>query len=221
MHAYIQNLIGVLCWTCELGCINILHETSILSQYLAAPRVGHLTQSLNIFYYLKHHDHSWMVLDPMRFEVEWIQRNNEEPPEDWANAIKDVYVDACDELPHNMPEARGNPVDINVFVDADHAGNKVTRRSHTGIIIYYNLAPILWYSKKQNTIETSTFGSEYIALQIATESVDGLRYKLQMFGVPLQGPARVFCNNKSVIKSSSFPESALKKKHCSKAYNKV
>ena len=162
-----------------------------------------------------------MVLDPTRFEVEWIQRNSEEPPEDRANAMKDIYVDACDELPHNMPEARGNPVDISVFVDADHTGNKVTRRSHTGIIIYCNLAPILWYSKKQNTIETSTFGSEYIALRIATELVDGLRYKLRMFGVPLQGPARVFCDNESVVKSSSFPESALKKKHCSIAYNKV
>ena len=216
-----QNLIGVLRWTCELGRIDILHETSILSQYLAAPRIGHLTQTLNIFYYLKHHDRSWMVLDPTRFEVDWSPRNGEESPQVRAKAMKDIYPDACDELPHNMPVPRGNPVDINVFVDADHAGNRVTRRSHTGIIIYCNLAPILWYSKKQNTIETSTFGSEYIALRIATELVDGLRYKLRMFGIPLEGPARVFCDNEGVVKSSSFPESALKKKHCSIAYNKV
>jgi hypothetical protein len=216
-----QNLIGVLRWTCELGRIDILHETSILSQYLAAPRIGHLTQSLNIFYYLKHHDRSWMVLDPTRFDVDWTPRNNEESPQTRAHAMKDIYPDACDELPHNMPVPRGKPVDLNVFVDADHAGNKVTRRSHTGIIIYCNLAPILWYSKKQNTIETSTFGSEYIALRIATELIDGLRYKLRMFGIPIEGPARVFCDNEAVVKSSSFPESALKKKHCSIAYNKV
>ena len=53
-----QNLIGILRWTCELGRIDILHEVSILSQYLAQPRVGHLSQCLNIFYYLKNHDRS-------------------------------------------------------------------------------------------------------------------------------------------------------------------
>ena len=104
---------------------------------------------------------------------------------------------------------------------ADHAGNKVTRRSHTGIIIMVNVVPIMWYSKRQNTVETSTFGSEFIALRIATELVESLRYKLQMFGVPIGGPARLFCDNESVVKSSGVPESRLKKKHCSVAYHRV
>ena len=120
-----------------------------------------------------------------------------------------------------MPELLGESVDINTFVDADHAGNKVTRRSHTGILIYCNMAPVVWFSKKQNTIESSTFGSEFIALKIATELIEGLRYKLQMFGVPLSGPARIFCDNKLVLINSSHPDSALKKKHCSIAYHKV
>ena len=92
-----------------------------------------------------------------------------------------------------MPKPRGEPVTINVFVDADHAGNRITRRSHTGILIYCNLAPIIWYSKRQNTVETSTFGSEYIAMKIATELVEGLVYKLRMFGIPIDGPARIGC----------------------------
>ena len=69
-----QNVIGILRWICELGRIDILFETSILSQYLAQPRIGHLQQALNIFYYLKHHDRSWMVLDPTYLEVEWQPR---------------------------------------------------------------------------------------------------------------------------------------------------
>ena len=135
--------------------------------------------------------------------------------------MKEIYPDAEDSLPHNMPQPRGKAIDISVFVDADHAGNRVTRRSHTGILIYCNLAPIIWYSKRQNTVESSTFGSEYIALKIATEMVEGLLYKLRMFGVPIDGPARVFCDNESVVKSSTYPESSLKRKHCSIAYNKV
>ena len=216
-----QNLIGILRWTCELGRIDILHECSILSQYLAQPRIGHLTQCLNIFYYLKNHDRSWMLMDPTSYDVSWSPRRNESSPQERAEAMKEIYADASDELPHNMPEPLGEPVDINTFVDADHAGNKVTRRSHTGIIIYCNMAPVLWFSKKQNTVETSTFGSEFIALKIATELIEGLRYKLRMFGVPISGPARVFCDNESVVINSSHPDSALKKKHCSIAYHRV
>jgi hypothetical protein len=217
-----QNLIGILRWTCELGRIDILHEVSLLSQYLAQPRIGHLTQVVNIFFYLKNHDRSWMVLDPGRFEVEWTPRNGTDiDPKLRAESLREIYTDACDELPSNMPTPRGKPIDISVFVDADHAGNKVTRRSHTGIIIYCNLSPIIWYSKRQNTVESSTFGSEFIALRIATELVESLRYKLRMFGVPIEGPARVFCDNESVVKSSSYAESTLKKKHCSIAYHRV
>ena len=51
-----------------------------------------------------------------------------------------------------------------------------TRRSFTGILIYVNRAPIIWYSKKQNTVESSTFGSEFVAMRIATEITEGLRY---------------------------------------------
>ena len=61
--------------------------------------------------------------------------------------MKKIYPDAVDMLPPGMPTPRGKSVNITVFVDADHAGIRVTRRSHTGIIIMLNLAPIIWYSK--------------------------------------------------------------------------
>ena len=64
-----------------------------------------------------------------------------------------------------MLEPLGGSVFITCFVDADHAGNRVTQRSHTDIIIYVNSAPIMWYSKRQNTVESSTFGSELIAMK--------------------------------------------------------
>ena len=98
------------------------------------------------------------------------------------------------------------------FVDAPQASNKLTYRSHTGIFILLNSAPIVWYSKKQNAVETSTFGSEFVALRIATELVQGLRYKLRMMGVPLDGPTSVYCDNESVTKNASVPESTLSKK---------
>jgi hypothetical protein len=110
---------------------------------------------------------------------------------------------------------------MNCFVDADHAGNQITRRSHTGILIYICRAPIVWYSKRQNTVESSTFGSEFVAAKIATELIQGLRYKLRMVGVPLDGPTNVFCDNEAVVRNSSIPESQLKKKHVSICYHRV
>jgi hypothetical protein len=153
------------------------------------------------------------VLDPTRPQVDETQFTQE----DW----KEFYPDAEESKPINAPEPRGNPVLMSCFVDADHAGNKVTRRSHTGIIIFCNRAPILWYSKRQNTVETSTFGSEFIATRIAVELIEGLRYKLRMFGIPIDGPTNVYCDNNSVVINSSKPESTLKKKHNAIAYHRV
>ena len=86
-----QNIIGILRWICELSRLDILHEVSILSQYLAQPRIGHLQQSLNILYYLKHNNRSYVVLDPTRFDVEWKPRIEGEPsPSKRALAMKDL-----------------------------------------------------------------------------------------------------------------------------------
>ena len=120
-----------------------------------------------------------------------------------------------------MPQPKGNPVEITCFVDANHAGNVITRRSHTGIIIFVNNAPILYYSKRQNTVESSTFGSEFVALRIARDMIVSLRYKLRMFGVPLQGPASVLCDNQGVVLNTSVPASALSKKHNAINYHAV
>ena len=214
-----QCLIGMLRWLIELGRIDILLETAQLSLYSASPRVGHLHQAFHIFHYLNKHDSSWLPMDPQKIDLEYTGPQNQSPNEK-RKKMRSIYRDAKEEIPPNAPPPRGKAVQLNVYVDADHAGNKVTRRSQTGILIFLNMAPISWYSKKQNTVESSTFGSEMIALKIATEKIIGLRYKLRMMGVPLDGPANVFCDNDSVAKSSTNPEATLNKKNVSIAYHK-
>ena len=86
---------------------------------------------------------------------------------------------------------------------------------------YVNRAPILWYSKRQNTVETSTFGSEFVAARIAVEMVEGLRYKLRMMGVQVDRPTNVFRDNAAVVMNTTKPESTLKKKHNAIAYHRV
>ena len=132
-----------------------------------------------------------------------------------------MYRDAVEQIPADAPKPRGFPVDLKAYVDASHAANKVTRKSHTGYLIFLNRAPIHWYSKRQQTVESSAFSSEFIAMKTCVEAIRGLRYKLRMFGVPIRNddPAHIFCDNMSVVNNCSKVESLLNKKHTSLAYH--
>jgi hypothetical protein len=202
---YLQ-LIGILRWAVELGRIDIALETAIMSQYSAAPREGHLEAVYHIFAYLATNPSSKIVFDP---KTPLLDESSFVHDVDW----KPFYGNVEEQKPDDAPFPLGLPVEISCFVDANHAGNLITRRSHTGIIIFVQNAPILWFSKKQNTVESSTFGSELVALRIARDMIASLRIKLQLFGVPLAGPASVLCDNQGVVKNTSIPESTLTKKH--------
>ncbi len=123
-------------------------------------------------------------------------------------------------IPGNAPVARGKPVQLCLFVDSDHAGEELTRRSRTGYIIYMNSAPILWHSKRQGTVETSVFGAEFVAMKTGNEASRGLQYKLRMMGIPIDGPTYIFGDNTmSVIHNTQRPKSVLKKKSIAICYH--
>ena len=67
--------------------------------------------------------------------------------------------------------------------DADHAGDQLTRRSRSGHIVFLNMAPTDWLSKKQPTCETSVFGAEFAAMKIVMEASRGMRCKLRMIAI--------------------------------------
>jgi hypothetical protein len=165
------------------------------------------------FWLFKIHDRSTMVFDHKY--INWTDSDFAEY--DWTG----FYNDTQEDIPPNAPKPRGHPVQINVFVDASHASNKLNRRLHTGILIYLNSSPTIWYSKSQKNVESSTFGSEFVALRIATEKIKGLLYKLRMLGVPLDGPAKVLVDNDTVIKNATIPSSSLQKRHDSTCYHYV
>ena len=207
-----QEIIGQLRWAVELGRVDILLEVALLSQHLALPREGHLQQALHVMGYLKEHKKMRLLFDSGYPNID--ERLFKEY--DWF----DFYRYAEEKIPPNMPEPRGNTVALSMFVDASHAGNQKDRRSQSGILIFMNKAPIHWYSKRQNSVETSTFGAEFCAMKIGVEMIESLRYKLRMFGVPIDGAASVLCDNEAVYKNTSMPESTLRKKHHSIAYHK-
>jgi len=220
-HQFYQQMVGILRWMIELGRLDISTEVSLMSRYLAQPRMGHLIQVLHMFSYLKSNQCLDICYDPTKLEINEPTTLPQERAQHRANIMKTMYPDAIDLKPANMPAPRGKSIQINAFVDADLAGESTTRRSQTGIIIYGNMAPLMTFSKRQNTVEASTFGAEFVAMRVLVEMLIGLRYKLRMFGIPLDGPCNVFCDNEAVTKSTMRAESTLKKKHISIAYHQA
>ena len=117
-----------------------------------------------------------------------------------------------------MPEPRGLGFIMRAKVDTDHASNMMRRRSRTGFLV---CAPIYWWSKKQNSMESSSFGSEFIAMKQCCEYVRGLRYKLRMMGISCEDPTFIYGDNQSVLANTTIPNSTLKKKSRSIAYHFV
>ena len=67
---------------------------------------------------------------------------------DWT----EFYGDVEEELPPKKPEPRGRDVSIYSFVDANHAGNILMRRSYTDIIVFIQKTPIICFSKKHKQV---------------------------------------------------------------------
>ena len=114
-----QELIGILCWAVELGRVDILLETSLMSMHLALPRRGHLEQLHHIFSYLKTNPKRKLLFDPQHPNID--KRAFKE--HDWY----EFYRDAKERLPSDSPKPRSNMVSTHCFVHSNHAGDKVTR----------------------------------------------------------------------------------------------
>ena len=140
-----------------------------MSSHLALPRVGHLNQVYHIFGYLRKYHNTELVFDPsdpMVDESAFERR-------DWASSEFGHLLEERKELPPNMPQPRGAGFVTIAKVDADHAADTIARRSRTGFIVYANCAPMFWYIKKQNSAESSSFGSEFMAMKDFCEHLRG------------------------------------------------
>mmetsp|Transcript_10096 Transcript_10096/g.15277 ORF Transcript_10096/g.15277 Transcript_10096/m.15277 type:complete len:320 (+) Transcript_10096:3214-4173(+) len=215
LHSRYQQIIGGLRWAVELGRVDINVDVAIMSQYLAAPREGHLEATYDIIRYLSVRPDRLLLMSPKRLPYLDAIKESFNVKADW----KEFYGEMKEEDPQGMPTPLGEAVKITTYLDANHANNVVTRRSHTGILIFVNSALVVQYSKKQNTVESATFGAEMVAMRTARDLTVALRIKLKMFGVPIDGPADFFCDNDSVVKNTSIPTSLLAKKHNSVNYH--
>jgi len=180
-----------------------------------APKKGHMSALHRVFGYLNRYADGKIPIDvgepPIRAHAKITKGQN------WI----EFYPDAEEDVPPDMLPPLGDEATLTVYVDADHARNQVTRRSVTGIVLLVNNTPLVWISKRQKTVETSTYGSEMVAAQIAIDLIIEMRYKFRMLGIKLEKQTMLLGDNMSVVLNTTIPSSALKKKHLACSYHRI
>ena len=132
-----------------------------------------------------------------------------------------MYGDVKELIPHDAPEPLGKRVVQTTYVDANLMHDLLTGRSVSGILHFLNKTPVDGFSRKQPTVETSTYGSEFVAAKLAVQQIVNLRLMLRYLGVPVAGKTFMFGDSESVVKSGIIPYSKLKKRHNALSYHFV
>ena len=212
-----QKIIGICQWIITLGRIDIQMATSSLGRFLSAPRLGHLELAKKILGYLKKYPRKGFVINPAAGTFTTNDYDDVKCTQDFGNQ----YHYFKEEIDPQFPKPLVEEFDISIFVDADHAHDKTTGRSITGIIVFVGSTPVFSSSKRQSSVQTSTHGAEFVALKSAVEVAVDLRYRLRSLGVKVSESTKIYVDNMSVVLSTTNPGSKLNKKTVALAYHFV
>lgn len=217
-HRQYQQIVGILNWIVALGHFDIGFATVSLARFVAAPRQTHLKHAKYVLGYLQKYLNKHVIVDSgdpiFEYGEEFLYA-------DYSRKMRDVYPEAFEEIDDALPEPLFPEMSITAFVDSDHAHDKVSRRSITGLIIFLGRTPVSYLSKRQGAIETSTYGAEFNAMRTSTEEIIAIRYMLRALGVSVTKPTLLVGDNNGVILNSTMSEAQLKKKHVAISYHKV
>jgi len=151
-----QSLIGALQWVIQIGRFDITTGVMTLSRFRAMPRQGHLDRVKRIHGYLSKMHHATIKIRTDAPDCSSIPVKMY----DWKYSC---YADAEEEIPPNSPKPKGKSITVTSYFDANLYHDVISGKSVTGILHLFNQTPIDWFSKLQSTVETATFGSEYVA----------------------------------------------------------
>ena len=214
--AQYQHIIGVCQWLVVAGRFDINFAVASLSRFSVAPREGHLELARKIMGYLKKYPKRGYTINPQPPKISG-EYQEVQLKKDFGNQ----YHYFTEDIDPRFPEQLLPELDINIFCDSDHGHDKVTGRSITGLISFVGSTPVTWQSKRQSSVQTSTFGAEFVALKKAVEEAVEIRYHLRSMGVKVSKPTSIFVDNSGVVINASDPGSTLNKKCVALAYHFV
>ena len=209
-----QSMIGCLQWAVSLGRFDIQTATMTMSRFRVAPRQGHLDRLKRMYGYLKKFSSAAIRVRTTQPDLDNLPNQDF----DWCHT---VYGKVEELLPKDAPKPLGKSVTTVTYKDANLYHDMLTGRSVTGVLHLCNGALIDWYSKRQATVETATFGSEFTAARIAVDQIIDLRITLRYLGVPVNKKSYMFGDNQAVVMNSSIPHSSLSKRHNALGYHRV
>ena len=209
-----QSLIGSLQWTIQIGRFDVATAVMSMSRFRAMPRRGHLERVKRIYGYLSKMKHGILRIRTDKPDFSDIPEKHYE----WTNTC---YAGVEEILPHDAPRPLGKSVLTSHYVDANLYHDMISGRSVSGILHFLNKTPIDWFSKLQSTVETATYGSEFVAARTCTDQVIDLRNTLRYLGVPVDPVSMMFGDNESVVNSSSIPHHKLHKRHNALSYHRT
>ena len=197
-----------------VGRFDIGTAVMTLSRFRAAPRKGHLDRVKRIMGFL------------VKFRSATIRIDTDEPDTsriphreyDWTHSC---YGNPEEEIPEDMPKPLGKRVITSHYKDANLYHDFITGKAVTGILHFFNKTPIDWWTKLQATVETATFGSEYVSARTCVEQIMDLRLTLRYLGVPVEGPSFMFGDNETVVNTASAPHGRLHKRHNALSFHRV
>ena len=207
-------MIGQLQWAVTFGRYDILSHVMSMSRFRLASKIGQLERLRRIYGILSKTKHF-----AIRYRTK--EPNDSHLPEQNHDWSRSVYGDIREEIPKDIPQLIGNRVVTTTFLDANSLHELVTGKSVTAVFHFINTTPLYWYSKRQATVETAIYGSEFVAARTATELIMDLRNTLRYLGVPIMTKAYMFGDNKSVITSATIPQSVINKSHNMLSYHRV
>jgi hypothetical protein len=199
-----QSLIGAMQWAISIGRFYIAVHVMMMSSFKASPCHGHLEQEKHMVGYL-----SKFCFAELRILTNEPNFSDIEVAE--YDSSKSVYGNASEAVPKDAPECLGKSVTTTHYQDVNLYHDIITGQSVTAILHFLNKFTIDWYSKKQATVETATYGSEYISARTCVDQIVDLRTTLQYLGVPIRDLSYMFGDNKLVINSSTQQNSKLHK----------
>ncbi|CAM9782913.1 unnamed protein product, partial [Heterosigma akashiwo] len=107
----------------------------------------------------------------------------------------------------------GGDLVLRVFTDADFCADRADGKSVSDYVILLGDTPIVWASRLQGAVTTSTVEAEYLALRSAVKDIMWLRHLLVDLGCPQQDPTPVVEDNSACIEWANDLVVSKKNRH--------
>ena len=179
MAAKYLTMVSQLQWLVTLGRFDIHVQVATMSRFRAAPRQGYMDRLKRIYSYAIRTKDYAIKFRTDQTDYYFLPHQDF----DWTYC---VYGNVQEIVPDDMPDHLGEAVTTTKTMDANLNHCLASGKSLTGSLHFINKTLVDWYSKKQATVETATYGSEFVAAKTAIEQImDIIRQTMRYHGAPI------------------------------------